>query len=155
MTLQDRKELEDRQEDREPERRETIWRSQTAAYTVGADTLWVDTDTITDQGLSIEEAINQQYLRGIPAKVTLRNRTAWPLTLDSSYDDLQQILHVELIKQGEPQLPAPAAVAAWLRYERHMLRRGQTTSTIKSLLTLLTVALVVALSAIGLMGILP
>ena len=137
MTLQDRKELEDREEETINQTQETLWSSQTLDHDVGSETLYVDWETMEEEDMDLQEALERGYIRSVPVKVWVRNRHSRPVIIESDYDSRRQLLSLEVMSTQDPILTAPGAVLAWLRHLREEINHDDRTVRLKGYLTVL------------------
>ena len=154
MTLQDRKELEDRQAENLEQSEDTLWSSQTVEHDVGSDTLYINQEKIAAEEMSLQEALERGSIRGVPVKVRVRNRMSSPVKLQSQNDDRRQLLQMEVIQTQEPVLTAGEAVTAWVRHLTGLLNHPVRSRRVRGYLVVLLTLLLGTLLAVGLLGLL-
>ena len=135
MTLQDRKELEDRQAERVDDQEDTLWSGQSLEHDVGAETIYIHEEKVREVGL--QEAVEQGHIRGLPVKTRVRNRMSSPVKIQSQYDDRRQLLQMEVIQTRDPILSAGGAVKAWTRHIIRLMNSRQRTLRLRAYLTIL------------------
>jgi hypothetical protein len=155
MSLRDRKEMEDRQSDTPTGEQQTLWSSQTLDHDVGSETLYVDWDSMQEEEMSLDEALERGYIRSVPVKVWVRNRHSRPVIIQSDYDARRQLLQMEVIQTQDHILPAHGAILAWLRHLAALINSDHWTSRARGYLTVLLTLLTLVLAAAWLMGLIP
>lgn len=113
MSMRDRRDLEQRQEESDRERQETLWGSQAMQWEVGDQVIYADGD---EEELETVQAMQERGdLRSVPAQVQVRNRQSRPLTLKSTYYQERDYLEVEAkTEMGEtPSLSLLQSISAW------------------------------------------
>lgn len=116
MSMRDRRDLEQRQQETERERQETLWGSQSMAWEVGDQVIYADGD---EEELETVQAMQDRGdLRSVPATVQVRNRQSSPLTLKSTYWQERDLLQIEAkVEDGEtPSLSLLQCLSAWRKH---------------------------------------